>query len=203
MLSLDGELQGSPEAHLLSSFMKIPTASSKHSGTNYFKGETLKQVSLSIRVLNIILLLTSPSAFLAVYYFYSSIIALILSLFLSGCQLIVAVCGFKIEHEVTAASLRFYRRSTKSYMFLSLLFVLGIQVAFLTERWRMQMANCEKSELTVICVERSGILSIDIVLYVLFPCCDVLLYLFTSYASNLVTKYTRRLKQNIKEDVWW
>ena len=206
MLSLDLELQSSmdkpAEAYLLSSFMKIPTVSSKASRSNYLKEGTIKQASLSVNLLNLTLLLSSPAASLAVYYFYYSIIALILSLFLSVCQCVVALYGFRLEQTVTAARLRFYRRSVKSLMMMLLVFAIGMEALFLMNRWNAQSEHCENTVLVAVCKERLGVMSLDLLCYALLPGFDILLYLFTSFSGKLVTKYTRRLKQQIKEEIW-
>ena len=206
-LTLDIEPQGSPtasaETHLLSSFMKIPTASSRASSHNYLKSETLKQVSINVKVLNVLLLALSPTAFVCVYFWFNSVISLIMALFLSICQCVVSLYGLHLETEVTAASVRFYRRSIKSFLMLLLFFIVGMEALFLMDRWRTQSADCGKTRLMRVCAERNGALSLDVLLYVLLPTSDAVLYVLCAYSCKLVNKYARRLKQNIKEDTWW
>ena len=208
MLALDIETHGSPyasspESHLLSSFMKIPTASSRTSSLNYLKSETLKQVSFSIRGLNIVLLLLSPASVVGVYLWYYSVIALILALFLSVCQGVVAVYGLKLEKEITPATIRFYRRSVKAFLMLIIVFLAGMQLLFLTDRWKVQSRDCVRTGMEEVCQERNGALSLDLLLYVLLPLCDILLYFLCTYSCRLVSRYSQRLKQRIKEDTWW
>lgn len=204
MLTLDLESQAGPaEAPLLSSFMKIPTASSRTSHTDYFKGATMKQISINIKALNLSLLLFSPCLSICVYFLYPSVIALVLALFLSVCQAVVAVCGFRLENQVTSASLRFYRRSAKAFLMLLIVFLVFMQVLYLLDRWDTQHADCRKAVLYEICKERKGVLSLDLLLYVLLPVADLLLYVICAHCCYLVSKYTRRLKQNIDKDTWW
>ena len=203
MLTTDFEAKEPIEAPLLSSFMKIPTASSRHSQSDYFKGATIKQISLSVKVLNVVLLLLSPSFALGVYFLYPSIIALVLALFLSICQVVVAVCGLRLEGDVTTASLRFYRRSARAFLMLAVVFLVSMEVLYLLHRWRTQSENCQLTSLGEVCKERAGVLSIDVLLYVLLPTGDMLLYVVCSHSCSLVKRYTRRLKQNIDKDTWW
>jgi len=204
MLTLNLQSQDAPaETPLLSSFMKIPTASSRTSQTDYFKGATMKQISINIKALNLTLLLLSPSLSLCVYFLNPSVIALVLALFLSICQAVVAVCGFRLESEVTAATLRFYRRSAKAFLMLIVVFLVFMQVLYLVNRWKVHSTDCTLSNLYEVCKERSGVLGLDLLLYVLLPTADVLLYVVCAHSCTLVSKYTRRLKQNIDKDTWW